>query len=183
MSIHSGLRLLHLACISQPAHERRLYRAIYRGKLRRILELGVGPANRAQRMIAVASMNWPVEEITYAGLDPFEGRSIADGPGLSLKLAHRMLSSTGAKVRLVPGDPSEALARVANSLQDSDLVVLSSLISPEQLQKVWFWMPRLLHPGSRVFKEQRAAPDLRVLTEMPLTEIQALAGAARQRAA
>lgn len=128
-------------------------------------------------------MRWPSAQLRYVGIDPFEARSAADGPGLSLKLAHRILCATGAKVKLVPGDPSSALARVANTLPNNDLVVISSLVAPEHLQQAWFWLPRMLHPGSRVFKEEHVGPGRMVLGEISLAEVKQMATPPIQRAA
>jgi len=66
--------------------------------------------------------------VSYVGVDLFEDRSTADAAAqrISLKAAHRLLCSSGARVRLLPGDPYSVLARAANHLGKADLVVVSS---------------------------------------------------------
>src|ERR1700722_2539615 len=109
------LRYLYLAFFSKPVCDRRLYRHIRRHKSQRILDLGVGTMQRALRLIEVAAEAGP-KQVSYTGIDLFEMRSESDGPGVSLKLAHRELQATGARVRLVPGNARSALPQSANSL-------------------------------------------------------------------
>jgi len=122
-------------------------------------------------------------DVHYTGIDPFEARSTADGPGLSLKMAHRLMNGTGARIRLVPGDPLSALARTANSLGSTDLVVISHRQDPQSLAGAWFYLPRLLYPGSVVFAEQRVPGGGLALQVVSLGEIERLAAAATRRAA
>jgi hypothetical protein len=124
------------------------------------------------------------EAVRYVALDLFEARP-ADRPrGLSLKQTHQMLSPLGAKVQLIPGDPAQALARAANSLQGMDLVLISADYDVASLGGAWFYLPRMLHASSRVYLESRQ-PDspnasLRLLSA---SEIERLAGESRRRRA
>lgn len=156
------LKYLYLAYFSQPAADRILYRAIRRNKVRRILEVGVGTGDRAQRMIALALRNKSAEPVEYTGIDLFESRREHDG--ISLKLAHRMLSQTAARVRLVPGDAFSALSRTANVLaNNTDLIIVSADQDADSLAKAWFYVPRMLHARSLVYREEVAgatAPDV-----------------------
>jgi hypothetical protein len=171
----STLQFLALAWFSRPAHERCLYRDLRRSGGTAIVELGVGDARRARRLIAVAGRYASGARISYAGIDLFEARPV-DAPGLRLKEAHRELTRTGAHIRLVPGDPLSALARSANALTSTDLLVISADLDSASLERAWFYVPRMLHPGSRVFLETREAATARPrYRRLSLPEIHKLA--------
>jgi hypothetical protein len=147
-----AFRYLYLAFLSQPAGERVLYRHLRRHAVGRILELGIGNAERAKRLIDFAARTRR-ERIHYTGVDLFEMRSPEDGNGISLKLAHRQLAATGARVRLVPGEPYAALASTANSLKNQDLVLISADQNAESVEAAWFYLPRVLAKPAAVFCE------------------------------
>ena len=183
MANTSCLRSIHLSYLSTPASDRPVYRAVCRRKARRVLELGVGVGQRATRMIEAAGRFHPQREIFYCGLDPFEARSAVDGPGVTLKMAHRLLSATGARIQLVPGDPCEGLTRTANRLGEVDIVVIASRLDPKRLGRAWFYVPRLLHEKSEVFLESILPGGRKSLRLLPRSEIEALASAAADRRA
>jgi hypothetical protein len=178
------LRLLYLSYLSKPIADRQVYRIIPRQRVATIVELGIGPGRRAGRMIEAASYLAPVRQISYTGIDLFEARTEADGPGLTLKAAHRLLATTGARVGLVPGDPFLALARMANALMGTDLLIVSADQDPGAMAKAWFYVPRMLHARSLVYQEVSAGPDaplaLRLLAS---DEIARLAAVKRSRLA
>ena len=153
MANTNRLRAAYLSYLSTPSSDRPIYRSICRRQACRILELGIGVGRRAVRMIEAAECFHAKHEIFYCGLDPFESRSSVDGPGVTLKMAHRLLKTTGARIQLIPGEPCQTLARTANNLSRIDVMVLSSRLDPRQLAKVWFYIPRLLHEESDVFLE------------------------------
>ena len=135
-------------------------------------------------MIEAAGRYHARQEIRFTGIDLFESRCSADGPGVSLKLAHRLLGATGAKVLLVPGDPYSALARAANAIGQVDVIVVSARLDPDSLAGCWFYVPRLLHPDTAVFLEESAAGGGTTLRPVDHAEIESWAGAtARRRAA
>lgn len=184
MSLLSSLKLFHLLHFSKPATDRALYRAIHAQKYRKMLLLGLGTGERALRMIEVASVYVPPKELHLIGVDPFEDRTPAEGPGLPLRTAYRMLHATGARVQLVPGNAAEGLMRTANSLGQVDLLVLSAAVSPDQLGRAWFFVPRLLHERSEVYVEQAGADGKGTLQRMNHIQISTLSDAvARRRAA
>lgn len=154
MADTSRLRALYLSYLSTPTYDRPIYRAICRQRVRKILELGIGDGRRAVRMIELAGLFHPPPKIEFSGMDLFESRSAADGPGMSLKMAHRLLGRTGARVQLIPGDPYTGLAVAANRLGQLDLVVISARLDPRSLAPAWFYVPRLLHDSTRVFQER-----------------------------
>ena len=144
---------LYLAYFSKPAADRVIYRAIRRHRVRSIMEIGMGTGCRAVRMIRMAQWLRPAVPVRYVGIDQFEARTADDSPGITLKQAHRQLKSTAARVQLAPGDPLSALERVANSLRDIQLVVISHDQQGESLEQAWFYLPRTLHPKAVVFQE------------------------------
>ena len=146
------LRSFFLTRLSRPAVYRPIYQAIRHAGLRRIVELGVGPGDRALRMIEIAAASDTAENVVYTGVDLFEMRSPADAQGLSLKLMHRKLVASGAKIRLLPGDAYSALSRAANMLGVADLVIIAVVRNQlAALEKAWYYIERLLHEPTHRF--------------------------------
>ncbi len=154
MTHTSRWRFFYLSFFSKPASYRAIYRAIAQKRAYRILELGIADGRRALRMIDAAARFTSRTDIQYIGLDHFEGRGKNDAPGLSLIAAHRMLSRTGAKIKLIPGDPLRSLASTANELGQVDLLVVSPQAETDRLNRVWYFVPRMLHAHTRIFVEQ-----------------------------
>jgi hypothetical protein len=178
----SRLRYLYLAWLSGPSCQRRLYRLIRRQQIRSIVEIGVGRASRAVRMIEVAQGTPPAGVVRYTGIDSFELRGAGEPPGVSLKEAYRLLKPTGARVQLVPGDPLSALARVANNLLETELVIISADQDPAAMAQAWFYVPRMLGKRSVVVLEERdEANSATVLRQLASEEIAQLAGQDRTR--
>ncbi|NUQ65430.1 MAG: hypothetical protein HUU20_23425 [Pirellulales bacterium] len=180
MSVTRCLRLRYLLHLSKPASDRTVYRAVHEQKPRRILELGMGAAERAVRTIEVAAHHARAEEIHYVGVDLFESRSAASGPGVSLKTAYRLLRSTGAAIRLLPGDPLTVLSRFANELGRFDLVVIAAGLSGQSLGQAWYFVPRILHGASHVLLQETrgGAAEFR---EVPVREVEARVQACQRR--
>lgn len=182
MSIFSAAKIFYLCHLSKPAGDRSIYRLLHQGDIRRILELGIGTGTRAMQMIEVAATQIPRAEIQYTGMDLFEARAEADGPGLSLKSAHQTLRATGARIQLLPGDPLGSLIRVANSLGKVDLLIFSAGIDLSH-PKAWWFVRRLLHDHTHVAVEERLADKQLTLGWKPREEIERLAAAAGSRRA
>lgn len=182
MQFRNSLQRFYLSYFSRPKSDRVIYRAIRQQGARRIVEVGIGTAQRAVRMLEMAGLCSPDESIHYTGLDQFESRRCSDGPGVNLKLAHRMLGATGARVRLLPGEPLALLPAAANASGAADLLIFSARLDPRELARSWFFVPRLLHEGTQVFVEG-LLPGGRVVTRrIAHDEIRSLA-AVRRRAA
>lgn len=162
------VRYLHAAYLSRPAEDRVLYRAVRKARPQSIVEIGVRGADRTLKLIQMAS-RYAEGEIRYTGIDLFEQRP-ADRPPLTLKTTHRLLKKTGAKVQLAPGDPFMALARYANMLTNTDLVIISGEQDADALSRAWFYLPRMLHDHSQVFEETGAGDKKRFET-IPLDRI------------
>lgn len=149
-------RGLYLCYLSKPQGLRPLYRLLCKRRKKspigKITELGVGTAVRTLRLLELCP---PADDATYTGIDLFEARAAADGPGLSLKEAHKTLAATGMKIRLVPGDPYSALARSANGLADQDLILVAADQDRASLARAWFYFPRMMHETTLVFEEEQ----------------------------
>jgi hypothetical protein len=112
---------------------------------------------RSLRLIQLARMFAGEDRVRYVGVDLFEARP-AICPGLTLKRAHQLLRGTGAESRLIPGDPLTALARAANSLANTDFVVIAADQDPRSVAQSMFYLPRMIHADSQVFLEE-TIPD------------------------
>lgn len=153
MAVSTRLRLFYLFHFSKPASDRAVYQAVYRRRIRRIVELGVGTGQRAVRLIEVAAGHSPSDQIVYTGIDPFECRNAADGPGTTLKNAYRTLRATRARISLLPGDPTAVFSAAANSLGTADLVLIAWPVPRSMLPRACYYLQRMLHDGSLVLLE------------------------------
>ncbi len=183
MASLSRLRLFYLLHLSKPASDRLVFREIRRLKAHKIVEVGLGSAERTLRMLELAGEFHAPPDIHYTGIDLFEDREPSNGPGLSLRDAHRMLKTTGARVRLVPGTPYEGLSREANAMGKVDLIVLSPGLEAAQLAPAWFYIPRLLDKHTAVLLESLAADRSVSMRSVDRAEIDLLAGGMRRRKA
>ena len=160
------LHYLWLAHFSKPKGERLLFRLIKQRPVHSILEIGVGDLSRAERLIPFAGNFVPNGELRYTAVDLFEGRQDPD-TGVSLKEAHSRFKQFDAKIKVIPGDPFSALARTANSLSGTDLVLIAEDVDQEAMQRAWMYLPRTLHEASRVVvaTDSEHGPDYRLLTQ------------------
>ena len=173
MATISCWKVFHLLYLSRPKHDRVLYRVIRKGGIQRILELGLGTARRAERMLALATAQAEggATAVRYAGIDLFDTRGEGDGPPMSLKDTYRRLRSSGAKIQLLPGDPFSALSRAASSLGPLDLIVISAEVAGPSLSRAWFYLPRLLHSGTIVYYESLESGKLKPLSARQITRL------------
>ena len=174
MSARTSLKYIHLAYFSKPAQERVVYRQIRRRRPRSIVEVGVGNGQRAQRMIRLAAGIVGAEQFRYTGIDLFEARSSAH-PGITIKLAHKVLRPLAGKVQLIPGDPFSALSRSANSLTESELVLIGADQDQESIQRAWFYLPRMLSERSLVLLEEARSDGRSRFRQVSLAEVTQLA--------
>lgn len=153
MSVTRLLRSSYLLYFSQPAGDRILWKAISKRGVRSIVELGIGFSGRTKRLLEVAAWKEDAQPLRYTGIDLFEARP-AGKPGMSLKEAYAEFRVPDVKIQLVPGDPNMALRRVANSLTDTDLLLVSLNQDRDSLAAAWNWVPRMLTERSLVFLEK-----------------------------
>jgi hypothetical protein len=180
------LRKLQLTHFSKPIEDRCVYRTMATRPVRKMVEIGIGTGQRSLQMIEMAGFQAPRDQLLYVGIDLFESRPKEHGPGLNLKQAHKLLSATGAQVRLLPGDPYSVLSRMANSFQEIDLVVISANLDRQSMARAWFFLPRMLYPKSLVLVESTAKSSgqeaFRPLPTSKVAEIAAKAANARRAA-
>jgi hypothetical protein len=184
LSVIKRLKSIHLSYFSKPSADRPVFRAIVKRRVTSIVELGIGTGVRSRRLIEQAQRCDGAGKIRYTGIDLFETRESDVAVGLPLIEAHRMLKATGARVQLVPGDLFSALARVANELGGTDLVIISADQDEQLLQRAWFYLPRILHEGSVIFIEEPGEGDApNTLRQMSQDEIERLASPGTRRRA
>ncbi len=174
----SRARCLYLSWLSRPKFERRLYRLLQRRRVARIVELGISSQGRTENLLLVAARYHGDGDVHYAGFDLFETRP-SDQPPLSLIGVHRALSPLGVALRLVPGEVGAAVERTANMLAATDLMLISACIPPAGLQRVWPFLPRMLHTDSVVLREEIGKDGQTALRAVAVSEIEARATAAR----
>src|SRR5262245_44424739 len=180
----SWLKQIQFAHFSTPACNRPIYRAIRQSAPLKIVELGMADCERAIHMIDLAVLRSPRKRVEYTGIDLFEDQESSVQPKLTLKQAHQRLARRGCQVRLVPGDPLTALARVANSLGVCDLVIISADVNADSLSRAWLLLPRILHAETRSFAEPPGpANRADFARELSRGRIDALASGARARRA
>jgi hypothetical protein len=177
-------KLIYLSHFSKPSSDRLIYRTVHRQPPRRIVELGIGIGTRALRLIDIAARHVSREEIQYTGIDPFEDRVAKEGPGLPLIIAHRLLKRSGARIQLIPGNPFEGLIRSANLLGKVDLLIISNHYQQvQQLKRLWFYVPRLLHEKTIIFLETLAAEGEKAVQRIDHRDIHTWAVAYSRKAA
>jgi hypothetical protein len=177
LSVGRLLRSLYLLYFSRPASDRVLWKAVKSRPVRSIVEIGVGLGGRTERLLEIAAWRAEGGSLKYAGIDLFECRPPGQAP-LALKQAYHDLRATGHTIRLLPGDPYTALARSANALTGTDLVIISGEQDPESLERAWRYLPRMLHEQSLVFQQTETGKTPPGWRQLPLEEIQRLASVA-----
>lgn len=177
MSAASRLKFYYLAYASKPKPERSLYRAVRKLRVARIVEFGLTSLSRSRRLIEVAQRFAPSGIVNFTGIDLFE--SAADMPAAettirpSLIDVFRSLKPAGASLRLLPGDLGVVLSDAANTLTGTDLLLIGHSVADDDLEPAWFYLPRMLHPGSLVLREckQPNQPEV-TFQRVPLAQIQ-----------
>jgi hypothetical protein len=170
-----------LTWFSKPACDRQLYKLAAQHKPKCIVQFGLASLQQAEKLIQVCQHFSGCEEIRYTGVDLFEART-NKVPGLTLKEAHRVLATTGAKTRVMPGDAPQMLPRMANQLTGTELLVVSLDGGRDTLDSCWFFIPRMLQTGSLVLlQEHRAAGG--AYQPLSVADVEQLAQAAGRPAA
>lgn len=175
MAAVSWIKYCYRAYFSQPKEDRELYRLVKARRVSRIVEVGITNVARTTRLIEVAQRFAGEQKVSYAGLDWFDART-SDLPPLSLKQAHRTLQTTGAQIRLVPGSPGHSLAAVANAHQNTDLLLISQAVPDDDLERAWFYVPRMLRDQSAVLREQHEADGRSAFVKLSASELAERAG-------
>lgn len=158
MAIKGLLNYARLAFFSKESSDRQLFRLVKKHRILRIVELGIGSLERTAKLIKLAGDNAAHSEVQYTGFDSFDLREEGE-PSLSLIAAHRELIQCEASVRLTPGGPASGLSSKANSLSDTDLLLISPAVSDAILEPLWFYLPRMCHPGTLVLRQVSASVE------------------------
>lgn len=119
---------LKLVLFSKPKCDRVVYRHVARTRPRNILELGLGNGQRTANLFAVAGRHCEANEISYTGIDLFDGRT-RTMPQLRLKNTYCALRPTGVEVRLIPGEITFGLRMLAGGGRKYDLVVADASVA------------------------------------------------------
>jgi len=152
VSVINFVKRSYLAYFSKPAGRRQLFRIVRRQPIRTIVQIGMHDLGLVENLLWVASQSPNDGPLRFIGIDLFEMRGDDETP-LGLKEAHQTLQNRGARVKLVPGDPHSALSRNANSLGDTDLILVSSNVDRESMGRAWFYIPRMRHEQSLVLRQ------------------------------
>ena len=118
-----------LTHFSKPVSHRAIYRHIQSEHPRKVLEIGIQRAERTLNMIQMLlKYCGEKSDVHYCCIDPFEARTVADGPGLSLRKTHRLIHQFGIQTRLVPLPPANAVRQLHlnRQIEKVDLVVLAT---------------------------------------------------------
>lgn len=151
MAVGDLFKYARRALFSKPTPERQLLRLAKQHAIRRVVEVGVESIESTTQLLGELVKQAKGETVKYTALDLFDARP--DGaPKMSLVGAYRGFVATGAKVRLTPGALAGSLASEANSLADTDLLLLSREASDEALAHAWYYVPRMCHPGTLVLR-------------------------------
>lgn len=116
-----------------------------------IVEVGIGDCALTLEIIKTICKRMDPAEVKYTGIDLFE----ADPEGASIKETHRIISGTQVKCKLVPGDPHSGLSRTANSLTDSELILIGDRVDSESLDRAWFFFPRMMNDSTRIYRRRK----------------------------
>ena len=148
----SWVQRLYWRYFSKPATERGLFLYLIENPIASVLEIGIGSGERIRQVLPLCILPNGVTQIRYVGVDPFESAS-PGVPHLNLKAAHKMLAEFGVKAHLIPGEPTNALARVAHTVLPSDLIIIDGGFGVESSQgrAINDWLPRLCHSKSTIF--------------------------------
>ena len=119
----------YLTHFSKPASLRAIYRHIQSEHPRKVLEIGIQRAERTLNIIQILiKYCGEKSDVHYCCIDPFEARTLADGPGLSLRKTHRLIHPFGIQTRLVPLPPANAIRQLHlnRQIEKVDLVVIAT---------------------------------------------------------
>ena len=165
----SWVQRLYWRYLSNPVSERALIQHVIETPIASILEIGIGSGERIKRILPLRTLVEGVTQLRYVGVDAFESAS-PGVPHMNLKAAHRMLAESGVKAHLIPGEPTNALSRVAHTVLPSDLIIIDGNWGTEtqQSRAITDWLPRLCHSKSTIFAASVQGGDLK-LVALPAT--------------
>ena len=119
----------YLTHFSKPISYRAIYRHIQSEHPRKVLEIGIQRAERTRIMLQLLLQYCGEKsDVHYCCIDPFESRTPIDGPGLSLRKAHRIISPFGIQSRLIPSTPESAVwqLHLNRLIEKVDLAIIAT---------------------------------------------------------
>ncbi len=173
MTIKSWIKSVVKSSFQDESGIKTFIKEIKKTNPRSILEIGLGDGQRGPKILAALD-NSGEDRIRYTGIDMFEARL----GGLLIRKVHQQISQTGALCKLVPGEPMPALSRTANSLASTDLILIDSMILPNDLDAAWYYFPRMMHAGTQVF-QQVTDGDSMTYRRLDNSKVESLANRAR----
>jgi hypothetical protein len=165
----SWFQQLYWRHFAKPAENRKLFQRLLAGPIDSVLEIGVGNGQRMKQILTLHSPRSGTKQLRYAAVDLFESGPRSAGH-LKLKDVHKLLAERSAKAVLIPGDATNALARLVQTVMPSDLVIIDegwgdgSAVDAGLRQ----WMPRLVHESSTVFARSSANSPLQEISIAPI---------------
>lgn len=182
MAVGDLFKYAHRALFAKPSPERQLLKLVKQQPVRRVVEIGVDSIETTSVLLTALLKQAAGEPVVYTAIDPFDERPADEAP-LPLMEAYRTLVPTPAQTRLVPGRLGMAVAAEANSLADTDLLLLSQQATDAELAEAWFYVPRMCHPGTLVLRrlEGEDADSLGDWVAVSLEEVSGLASQAPPR--
>lgn len=170
----SAISYWKLVLFGKPEADRAVYKLASRLVPLQIVEFGLGNGQRAENLIRVVQRRCdPGVPLRYTGIDLFEGRPEGESR-LTLINAHRRLTLTGAKVRLLPGDFAGSLPRLANQLQGVELMIVTTGQTMKELAGSWYFVPRILSENGVLLLKCRDESEDSFL-KITRSEVEALA--------
>ena len=118
----------YLTHFSKPISHRVIYRHIQSEHPRKVLEIGIQRAERSLNIIQMLlKYCGEKSDVHYCCIDPFEARTVVDGPGLSLRKTHRLIQQFGIQTRLIPLPPANAVKQLHLNrlIEKVDLAVIA----------------------------------------------------------
>ncbi|MFC1757316.1 hypothetical protein ACFL2H_00920 [Planctomycetota bacterium] len=158
-------KFLYLAHFAKPKSDRAIFRAIKKRRVTKIVEIGLRDKDFTTNVVRASLKYCGDSKVSYTGIDLFESRP-AGQTSFFLKDMYKSLSGNQLKVRLIPGDPMIGLSRFANTLTETELMVISSDVDVEAMEQAWFFVPRMLSDDASVFvcSSTEGTPTAELLT-------------------
>jgi predicted O-methyltransferase YrrM len=116
---------------------------IRKNNCKRIMEIGVLNGDNARRMVEVAMLNFPPDEVEYYGFDFFVD--------YTSQQVGQKLEKTGCKFKLFKGDTLDTLPEAVRTLPKMDLIFIDGGKSFTEAKSDWENSRTLMHDETAVF--------------------------------
>lgn len=163
---------LYFRYLAKPKSDRQIYQSMAEMDIKNVLEIGITSLERTCNSIQMAH-RFCEDPIHYFGIDLFEAGGGQNSVGL--KTAHVELKKTGAKIKLMPGDPFSCLSRSVNLIPKIDLLVIGGNCPSDSLSRSWFYLAGLMNPDATLYLEKNSSSGESTLQPMSVEGLQSLA--------